>query len=175
MVISVVSNTSDYDAQAQAQMEYANYIPATPVQPPLPQTFTPQAVNFPANYPQAMPNYENGMLISYNSSSMVGIIQSIPSGEEVFVEIGELSNMGIGIDFLYNLARIRLMCSFEKKYVYDSEFIVRPKAVNLKIINIDVVNSQQPQLTIPESSNGFIPTQSCVYQDTSFSQNYGYH
>ena len=110
----------------------------------------------PSPLPQAKPNYqvgftpnltniEKGMLISYNSSSMVGVIQSIPSGEEIFVEIGELSSMGIGIDFLYNLARIRLLVSFEKKYVVDSEYIVRPKATNLKIINIDVIQSEPPK------------------------------
>ena len=98
---------------------------------------------------------ESGMLISYNSSSMVGVIQSIPSGEEVFVDICELSSMGIGIDFLYNLAKIRLMCSFEKKYVYDNTFIVRAKATNLKIINIDVVQSEQPKIGQPAFYGGF--------------------
>ena len=118
-----------------------------------PQVLTQMNMGYGSQYPQpvqanymvgqthGVPKFESGMLISYHSSSMMGIIQSIPSGEQVYVEIGELSSMGIGIDFLYNLARIRLMCSFQKKYVYDQNYSLRPTANNLKIISIDVVQS----------------------------------
>jgi hypothetical protein len=101
----------------------------------------PVQANYMVSQTHGIPKFESGMLISYHSSSMMGVIQSIPSGEQVYVEIGELSSMGIGIDFLYNLARIRLMCSFQKKYVYDQTYSLRPTATNMKIISIDVVQS----------------------------------
>ena len=121
-----------YSSQVQ---NYANMQYQMPIQQPQIQA------NYMISQAQNMPKLESGMLISYHSSSMMGIIQSIPSGEQVYCEIGELSRMGIGIDFLYNLARIRLMCSFSKKYVYDQSYTLRPTATNLKIISIDVNSS----------------------------------
>lgn len=144
-------------------MSYAQYGQASPVPSPPPfQSASPhldysqyqnygqsgyqqvqQAVqpNYMISQAIGIPKIESGMLISYHSSSMMGVIQSIPSGEQILVEIGELSSIGIGIDFLYNLARIRLMCSFQKKYVYDQNYQLRATATNLKVISIDVVQS----------------------------------
>jgi len=137
--------------------------------PPIPYPVSP--VSFPSIPPMSV--IESGMLISYNSSSMVGVILSIPSGEEVFVDICELSSMGIGIDFLYNLAKIRLMCSFEKKYVYDNAYVIRPKAFNLKVINIDVVQSEPVKFGQPYYSG--IHASQTFYGGQHYAQNVGYN